>query len=69
MQTQNSGIHTSLVTVCRGNTMRYDVSRNDKWWPSVHVDCMCRHLTWRVAHALTGGDEYFAIHRPLKKGY
>jgi len=38
MLTQNSGIQTSLVTIRPGKTMRYDVSPNDKRWPSAHVD-------------------------------
>ena len=30
MQTEHSGIHTSLVTIRRGKTIHYDVSPNDK---------------------------------------
>ena len=35
MRTQNSGIYTSLVTICHGKTMHYNVSPNNKRWPSL----------------------------------
>ena len=38
MQTQNAGIHTSLVTVHHRKTMHYDINPNDKIRPSAHVD-------------------------------
>jgi len=66
MQTQNSGIHTSLVTIRRGKTMRYDVSPNDKRWPPVsshgpHVKALdsATWPHWRDEH--TRGDQKVLI--------